>query len=59
MCKDCGKREYKITFSEEPTYSLTHGYGGIQLCRQCYINRIEEAIKSIQENLENQKKLLS
>jgi hypothetical protein len=59
MCQDCGKREYKVTFSDEPIYSMTHGYGGIQLCRECFIERIMEAKKKIDENLEYQKKMLA
>ena len=58
MCHDCGKKEYKIRFAEEPVFALTHGFGTILLCRQCYINRIEEGIKVMQANLEKEKKLL-
>lgn len=59
MCHDCGKKEYKIKFAEEPIFALTHGFGTVFLCRQCYINRIETEIKVIQKNLEKEKKLLA
>jgi len=57
-CKDCKKRKAIIEFSDNPYLTLTHGYGGINICRQCYIKRIEDGIEDCQNNLQKQKKLL-
>jgi len=57
ICQDCKQRPSKVTFSNEPTFAFTHG-GGIRICRQCYIKRIEDSIKDIQTNLKQQKDLL-
>lgn len=58
MCGECGLREANIEFSREPTLSLSHGFGIQNICRQCYIEKIEKELGIINENLKEQKKLL-
>ena len=57
-CEDCKKREANITFSYEPMSAVIRGYGSTEICRRCYIKRIENELLKIQENLIHQKKLL-
>ena len=57
-CEDCKKRKAIIMFSEEPLLSLTHGLAVKNICRQCYIKRIENEIKLFKENLKKQKNLI-
>lgn len=57
-CEDCGEREGIINFSDNPFMSLTHGWASKNICRQCYIKRIEKGLKDTKDNLEEQKKLL-
>lgn len=57
-CQKCNKREYQIKYSDEPVYALTHDIGITYLCRECYINLIEEKLKDINLNLKKQKDLL-
>ena len=55
-CVDCKKRKGIVNFCNS-VLGHTHGFG-IQICRQCYIKRIEKGIKNSQKNLKEQKKLL-
>jgi hypothetical protein len=58
-CEDCKKEKATITFSDEPESALIRGYGSLEICRRCYIKRIEKGLKKVQENLIKQKELLS
>ena len=58
ICQDCKQRPFKVKFSEEPVFAMTHGFDGTKICRQCYIKRIEEELIVIQTNLKQQKDLL-
>jgi len=58
MCEDCKKEIAKVNFSNNPLMSLTHGWSTINLCRVCYIERIERNMKDCQDNLNDQLKLL-
>jgi len=57
-CEECGKMKSVIQFSTEPLLALTHGFNVDNICRQCYIKRIEKGLKEIKENLKKQKALL-
>ena len=57
-CEDCKKRKAVLTYADEPFMAITHGWGKVELCRQCVIKRIENHIKDCKENLKEQKKLL-
>jgi len=56
MCEKCKKRESKVIFCND-TLAFAHGFQQ-NLCRECYIEKIEKELKGIQENLIKQKKLL-
>ncbi len=56
-CEDCKEREGIIEFCESVT-DYTHGFKQY-ICRQCYVKRIEVALKNTQDNLDKQKKLLA
>ena len=56
-CERCQKRKSIIDFTQS-TLSYIHGFI-TKLCRECYIEIIEEKKKEIDENLIEQKKLLS
>ncbi len=58
MCEGCLVREAKVEFAREPTFALTHGFGIQNICRQCFIEKIEDEIEKINENLKKQKDLL-
>jgi len=58
-CQDCEKRKGIIKFSEEPVFAMTHGFGTMVICRQCYIKRIESELRRIRKNLKHQKELLN
>lgn len=57
-CEDCKKRKGIIYYSSEPFMTLTHGWGGIYICRQCFIKRIENHLKDCKKQLKEQKALL-
>lgn len=57
-CEDCKKAEGIINFSNEPTITITHGWGGIMICRKCFIKRIKSHIQDCKEQLNQQKRLL-
>ena len=59
ICKDCKKRKAVVKYSDEPVFAMTHGWGVTNICRQCYIKRIEDGIKQSKENLNKQKRLLN
>ncbi len=52
-CADCKKREAILKFSKEPSYALSHGFGIINLCRPCYIVRLEKILEEIQKNIKD------
>ena len=56
-CEECGQGEGIITFCNS-VLDYTHGFKA-SICRRCYIDRIEKQIKLCNENLEEQKMLLS
>jgi hypothetical protein len=56
MCEDCKKRESKVIFCNS-VLDFSHGFQ-INLCRECFIEKIEKELKAIQSNLILQKKLL-
>lgn len=56
-CEDCKEREGIVEFCESIT-DYTHGFKK-NICRQCYIKRIETKLKDINQNLKEQKKLLA
>lgn len=58
ICEVCKKREAVITYSDEPMMAISHGWGKQEICRECYIKKIEEEIKDCKENLKEQRKLL-
>ena len=58
ICEVCKKREAKVEYASEPTFALTHGFWGQNICRKCYIEIIEKGLKNIKENLKKQKELL-
>lgn len=55
-CENCKKRKGIIDFTES-MLDFTHGFI-TKLCRECYIEIIEERKKDIDENLIEQKELL-
>jgi len=57
-CEDCKKRKAIISFSNEPMLSITHGWGMKQICRQCFIKRIQEHIAECIVQLKDEVKLL-
>lgn len=57
-CEVCKKRKAKIKYSDEPTLALTHGFGTLNLCRECFIKKIEKHIENCKKQLKEQKKLL-
>jgi len=57
-CEDCKKREAVLTFSNEPMFAMTHGWGKIEICRQCLIKRIVEHIEQCKRQLKKEKRLL-
>lgn len=57
-CEDCKIRKGIVHFSNEPMLTITHGWGGKHICRECYIERIESHIKDCQEQLKEQRELL-
>jgi len=57
-CQDCKKRDAVVKYSDEPTFALTHGCGIVCICRECFIARIRDAIKALQENLRKQRAIL-
>jgi hypothetical protein len=57
-CEICKKRESVLTYSSEPMLTLTHGWGGQELCRQCFINKIKNHIKDCEKQLKEQEELL-
>jgi hypothetical protein len=58
LCEDCKKRESVLTYSAEPMLTLTHGWGGRHICRQCLIKRIKSHIKDCQKQLQDEMELL-
>ena len=58
MCEECGLREAKVEFAREPTFALTHGFGNQNICRYCYIDKIEKELGIINKNLSVQRGLL-
>ena len=54
-CEDCGKREANIKFSNEPFLAMSHGWGIINICRQCLIKRVERHIKDCMKQLKEEK----
>lgn len=58
QCIRCKKRKAKVRFNTEPVFALTHGFGWLNYCRQCYVQVIEEELKQINDNLKKQKKLI-
>ena len=59
ICEECSLREATIPFAREPTFALTHGFGIKNICRPCFIKKIEEELERIKENLKKQKELLN
>jgi len=57
-CKDCKIREGIIYYSSEPMLTLTHGWGGVYICRQCFIKRIKIHIEDCKKQLKEQQILL-
>ena len=55
-CEDCKKRKATIKFSNEPMLALTHGWGTIDICKPCYIIRIENHVKECKQQLKELKK---
>lgn len=56
-CSDCKEREGIVKFCEG---ALAHSHGFTRnICRQCYIKRIEAGVKQAQDNLKKQKRLLA
>ncbi len=58
MCEECLLREAKVEFAREPMFALTHGYGVKNICRHCYIEKIEKELEIINKNLKKQQELL-
>jgi len=58
ICESCLTREAIIEFAREPTFALTHGFGVQNICRPCFIEKIEDELVKIKENLKIQKDLL-
>jgi hypothetical protein len=58
ICSDCKKRKAKITYSSEPIMALTHGWGKIEICRQCFIKRIKTHIEECNKQLRDEIRLL-
>lgn len=58
-CVDCKTNKSVVSFSESGILELMHGWGKvIRLCRNCYINRLEEQVKKIKNNITEQKELM-
>ena len=57
-CEECESREAVINFSMEPMLTITHGFGGKQICRKCFIKKIKDHIKDCQEQLNEQEIIL-
>lgn len=55
-CETCKEREAIVEYCDS-WLSYSHGYK-TWLCRQCYIKKIEKIIRTAQDNLKEQKKLL-
>lgn len=57
-CKDCQKRKARVRYSDEPIYALTHGFGITNICRQCYIARMQSALKGLKKGIKEQRELI-
>lgn len=57
-CEDCKKRKAVLTYSSEPFLTISHGWGGTELCRQCFIARINRHIVDCKKQLKEQLELL-
>ena len=55
-CLDCKKRKAILKYADSVMDSA-HGFV-IDLCRQCYIKRVEKYLENCKKNLKEQKKLL-
>lgn len=59
ICEDCRAMPSVINYSDEPIFSLTHGWGIIYLCRACFIKRMEKHLEQTKKGIEEQKRLLA
>lgn len=57
-CQICKKREAKLTYALEPFLAFSHGWGKQEICRQCYITKIEYHIIDCQKQLKEEKLIL-
>jgi ribosomal protein L40E len=57
-CQICKKREANLTYSAEPLFALSHGWGKQEICRQCFIAKIEKHITECQKQLKEEKLIL-
>jgi len=57
-CEICKKRKAVITYSNEPMLAITHGWGKQEICRQCFIEKIEKHIIDCKKQLKEQQELL-
>ena len=55
-CEDCKKRESVLTYYDD-ALAYSHGWGKIELCRQCFIKRIEKHIIKCKKQLKEEKEL--
>lgn len=51
------QRKAVIKYSDEPTFALTHNFGILHICRQCFIKKIQKHMKNCREQLREQKRL--
>lgn len=56
-CEDCKKRKAIIDYAAEPFLAISHGWGILHICRECFIKRIENHLKDCKKQLKEQKEL--
>jgi len=54
ICKDCGKKA-EVKFNPDGVMAEVHGWGTVDLCKPCFIKRIERHIKDCQDQIKEMK----
>lgn len=53
--ENCTHNATIINYSRTPYFTLTHGFGGMNICMCCYVKEIENGLKILQKNYNKQK----
>jgi len=57
-CEICKRREAVITYADEPFMAISHGFGKQEICRECFIYKIENHIEDCKKQIKLEKDLL-